>query len=411
MKKLLLLVVAFVLHAEDLKSLLEYAQKNNVRLLSKTLGSDAKERELASVQKSYLPTLDTGAFYQRFDDPNPFSPRATYSGFATLGIDLYDGGKRANTIKQKREEFASTKYESEATKKSLALTITEDFLRYKTLEAQLKASMEAANAVKAQLERTQRFLDAALATSDDVTRLEAAHENTLYVIESLKFELLSLKKSLELKVGKQIESIGVAAFVKKETQTEARLDVIESLAREKNALIYASESIDSHFSPQIRLEDTYSLYGYEEIPAFNGMPLPLPENQNKIMATFGMRLFDFGVSAQMKEALRLSAASLDAEISYQTQEQEMHKALSLSRIQTARQNQKSAQSALIAAKSTLGSITQKYDNAIVDNIVYLDALTTYTDAKAKYEASHYNLELAYALHYYYNSQKLEEFLQ
>ena len=411
MKKLLLLVVAFVLQAEDLKSLLEYAAKNNKQLLSKSLQSDAKESSLASSKKSYFPTLDVGAFYQRFDDPSPFSPTATYSGFATLGVDIYDGGKRSHTIEQKREELLASKSLYKAAKKSTSLEVAENFFNYKILEAELEALKEGANAVHAQLQRTERFYDASLATSDDVSRLEAAYEGQMYEIDSLKFSLLELKKSLELKVGKEVAEIGEGKFLKEETKESLVFDDIEAMRYEKNAILFASKSVDAHFYPQIRLEDTYSLYGYDDIPSFGGSPLPLPENQNKLMATLGVRLFDFGVAAEAKEALRLNASALDAEIAYQTQAQEIQKRLSLSRITTATSKIKSAQSALTSAKSTLESITQKYNNSIVDNIVYLDALTSYTDAKARYEASLYMLELAYALHYYYNSQKLEEFLQ
>lgn len=411
MKKLLLLVMAFVLEAEDLRSLLEHAHSSNERILSKSLMSEAKESEIKSTQNSYFPTVDVGAFYQRYDDPNPFSPQSTYSGFATLGVDLYDGGKRSHTIEQKKEELLAKKYDKEATKKGISLEITEDFLNYKIVQAKLTARTEASNALKAQLERAQRFYEASLATSDDVSRLEAAYESNIYAMESLKFELLELKKSIELKVGKRVQNIGRAEFVKKEIRSEERFDAIEALQYEKNAILSAAQTVDSHFAPQIRLEDTFSIYGYEQIPEFNGNPLPLPENQNKIMATIGMRLFDFGVSAQAKEALRLSSASLDAQIAYQSKEQEILKELSLSRIKMAYQSIKSAHSGLKAAKSTFEIISKKYKNSIVDNIVYLDALSTYTDAKATHETSLLHLERSFALHYYYNSKKLEEFLQ
>lgn len=411
MKKILLLAIACLLQAEDLKSLLEYAHKNNERIRSKSLLSDAKQSEIKSSENSYYPTIDLGALYQRFDDPNPFSPRASYSAYATLGIDIYDGGKRSNTVQQKKEELLSAKYEYDAIKKSTSLLIVEDFFNSKILQAKLRSHREASNAVRAQLARMQRFYDAALATSDDVSRLQAAYDNNIYTIESIKFELLRIKKSLELKVGKTIETLDDAQFLKNDEVNIDPLDAIEALKYEKNAILHASEIVDAHFYPQIRLEDTFSFYGYDAIPAFGEMPLSLPKNQNQLMATVNMRLFDFGSIHEAKEAYRLSATSLDAEIAYQSKEQEMLQELARSRITTVKLSIQSAKSAFTSAKSTYESITKKYNNGIVDNIVYLDALTTYTEAQATYEESLYNLELAYALHYYYNSQKLEEFLQ
>lgn len=415
MKKLLLLAVPFFVYGEGLKSLLIHAQDKNELIISKSILVDSKQSEVKSSKNSYFPTVDVGAFYQRYDEASPFSPTTTYAGFATLGLDVYNGGKTSYTIKQKKEELLSSKYDYEATKKSTTLSIVEDFYNYKTLESTLQARIEASNAVKAQLDRMQQFFSAELATSDDVDRLQSAYDSNIYNIESIKFQLLSVKKSLELKVGKSIVSLDDSIFIKEEVQTTEELDAIKALKAQKNAILNASQTIDSNYYPQIRIEDTYSLMGYDEVPsiAFGGggpTALNLPEKQNKIMATLNMRLFDFGVMGEAKEAIKLSANALQEQITYKNKEQKMQQDLATSRILTAKLNIKSAQSALKSSTSALETITQKYNNGIVDNVVYLDALSAQTESKATYEASLNNLELSYALYYYYNSKKLEEFL-
>jgi outer membrane protein TolC len=85
--------------------------------------------------------------------------------------------------------------------------------------------------------------------------------------------------------------------------------------------------------------------------------------------------------------------------------------LSLDRIHTANLNIKSSKSALKAAKSALKTITQKYNAGVVDNVVYLDALSAKTQAQATYEKALNDLEIAYAIYYYYNNKNIEEFLQ
>lgn len=411
MKKLLLLLLPFLLSAEGLKSLLAYAKQKNELVVSKTLMAESKESALASSKSSYLPSLDVGAMYQRFDEPNPFSPNATYGAYATVAFDIYSGGKKSSLIAQKRDELQSGKLELEATKKSLELQIVEEFYSYKTLQADLDARSEAANAVKAQLERTERFYSAALATSDEVERLRAAFEMHQYAIESLRFELLRLKKSLELKVGKEIESFDASAFRKVEDIGAAELESITAQRYHKSALLNAADAMQSVYYPQIRIEDTFSFYGYEDIPSFpGGGRLALPESQNKLLATLNMRIFDFGAVDESSEALRLNAEAIGTEILYQNKEQQMLQELSRSRIETAKLNIKSAASGLKAATSALRTITEKYNNAIVDNVVYLDALTSYTEAKASHAAALYHLERSYALYYYYHSKKLEEFL-
>lgn len=411
MKQLLLLVIPFLVYAEGLKSLLEHAQKSNELIVSKSLLVDSKKSEVESSKSDYYPTVDVGAFYQRYDEASPFSPATTYSGYATVGFDVYSGGKKSNTLKQKQEEHRSSKYEYEATKKSMTLSIVEDFYTYKTLESNLEARKEASRAVEAQLKRMQQFYDAALATSDDVDRLQSAYDNNIYNIESIKFEMLKVKRSLELKVGKKIENLTESSFIKEQVQTAEELDTIKALRAQKSATLSLSETLDSYYYPQIRIEDTYSLYGYDEIPSFPGFgTIDLPDNQNKLMATLNLRLVDFGAIGEKKAAVRLSAEALNEQITYQNKEQKMQQDLALSRITTAKLNIKSATSALKAANSALETITKKYNNGIVDNVVYLDALSSQTESKSTYEASLNNLELSYALYYYYNSKKLEEFI-
>ena len=203
MKKYILMVLPLFVYGESLQSLLEYASNNNELIVSKSLSKDAKQSEVKSSESNYYPTIDVGGFYQRFDDANPMSPGSTYSGYATVGLDVYSGGYKEYTLKQKEDELRSSAFLYEATKKNISLSIVEDFYNIQTLQSNLLARQEASNAVKAQLERMQSFYKAKLATSDDVDRLQSAYDKNIYDIESIKFQILSVKKSLELKEDAQ----------------------------------------------------------------------------------------------------------------------------------------------------------------------------------------------------------------
>jgi outer membrane protein len=410
MKKYLLMALPLFLYGESLQTLLEHASNHNELVVSKSISKDAKQSELKSSESNYFPTVDIGGFYQRLDDANPMSPGTTYSGYAKVGVDIYNGGATKYAIEQKEDELRASGFVYEATKKNVALSIVQDFYNYKTLEANLLALQDESKAVKAQLNRMQSFYEAKLATSDDVDRLQSAYDKNIYDIESMKFQLLSLKKSLELKVGKKIDTLDNSSFTKLEDKNTQELDSIKALRAQKSSIINKSETIDSYYYPQIRVEDTYSFYGYMDEPVTPGFTIELPDQQNKIMATINMRIFDFGAIGEAKEAVQLNAKALSQEIIYQNKEQKMNQELALSRIETAKLNIKSATSALKAADSALVSITEKYNNGIVDNVVYLDALSMQTESKSRYEASLNNLEISYALYYYYNGKKLEEFL-
>jgi len=412
MKKLLLLsIVPALLFGDDLKSLLDFAKENNNLVNASKISVHAKEKEVQSATSNYFPTLDTSAFYKRDDDASPFQPGTTYGASAKIGFDIYDGGKKSYTKKQKENEHTSASFTYKDTKKSILLSITEDFYNLKTLQATLEAQVEASKAVKAQLERMQHFYEAELATSDDVDRLQSAYDSSIYAIESIKFQITALSKGLELKVGKKINSLDDSIFTKTVQQSEDELDSIEALKYSKTALQNLSETIDSYYYPTIRVEDTYSVYGYQDKPSFGGVPIQYLDKQNEIMATVGIRLFDFGTLKEQKEAVKLQADALNQQIIYKSKEQQMQLELALQRIHTSELNIKSSKSALKAAKSALKTITQKYNAGIVDNVVYLDALSAKTEAKATYEKSLNDLEIAYAIYYYYNNKNLEEFIQ
>jgi len=412
MKRVLLLsVVPVLLFGDDLKALLDFAQKNNNLINASKITLSAKEQELQSAKSDYFPTLDASAFYKRDDDASPFQPGTTYGASAKIGFDIYDGGKKLYTAKQKEDERRSADFAYKDTQKSIVLSIVQDYYNLKSLDASLKARVEASKAVKAQLERMQHFYEAQLATSDDVDRLQSAYDSNIYAIESIKFQITALKKSLELKVGKHIASIEDSVFKKKDETTAEELDAIQSLKYNKTALLHFGETIDSYYYPTIRVEDTYSIYGYQDKPNLGGMPIEYLDNQNEVMATVGLRLFDFGRLREQKEAVKLQADALNQQIIYKSKEQKMQQELSLQRIKTAQLNIKSAKSALKAATSALKTITEKYNAGIVDNVVYLDALSSKTEAQATYEKSLNNLEVAYAIYYYYNNKNLEEYLK
>ena len=123
MKKLILLALPLFLYGESLRSLLDYAQNANELIVSKSITKESKKSELKSSESNYYPTIDVGAFYQRSDEASPMMPGTTYSGYATIGFDVYTGGKKSYTQKQKRDEHSASKFDFEATKKSTKLAI------------------------------------------------------------------------------------------------------------------------------------------------------------------------------------------------------------------------------------------------------------------------------------------------
>ena len=408
MRRAALLLLPALLCADDLKSLLDFATKNSDIVHTKALTQDAKSKELESQKSAYYPTVDVGAFYQRLDERSPFMPGDTYSGFAKVGMNIYDGGMTSALVAQKKDEFKASSFDTEATKKNLSLEIVQDFYNIKNLQATLGAKEDAGKFLKAQLYRVSQFFIAKMATKDEVDRLQSALDTNTYEIEATKLQILSAKKVLSLKVGKDVENFEDSLFKEPTDESFEQSDTLKSLSAQKESLSSGARAIMSAYYPMLRVEDSYALYGYNRYDALH------PEgalNQNKLMVTLGIRVFDNGSVQKSKEAIMANAEALNSQLNYLSKEQKVNFEISQEKINTSKVEVSSAKSALEAAKSAFTTIEQKYNAGIADNVTYLDALSSLTNAKALYTKALNDTQSAYGAYYYYSGKNIEEFLK
>ncbi len=408
MVRLTLLLLPALLLGDDLKGLLDFAAKNSDIVQTKVQTQEAKGKELASQKSAYYPTVDLGAYYQRLDEKSPFMPGETYSGYAKVGVDIYDGGKKSSLVEQKQNELKASSFDTAATKRNLSLDIVQDFYNIKNLQATLGAKEEAGKFLKAQLYRVSQFYIAKMATKDEVDRLQSAFDTNTYEVEATKLQILSAKKILSLKVGKDVESFEDSSFKEPASESFEPSDSVKSLVAQKDSLDSGARALMSAYYPMLRVEDTYSIYGYGNVDPI--MPKQ-PDSQNQLMVTLGMRVFDNGSVEKSKEAVVASSQALNTQINYLSKEQKVNFEISQEKIKTSKVEISSATSALQAAKSAFITIEQKYNAGIADNVTYLDALASLTNAKALETKALNDMQSAYATYYYYSGKDIREFLK
>ncbi len=408
MKKLLFLVIPALVYAEGLKSLLDFATTNNNIVASKILTQESNLKTVESSKSAYYPTIDAGGFYQNLNARTRNTPGDIYSGYATVGVDLYDGGRKSNTIKQNIALLESSKYDTKSYKKSLQLSITQDFYTIKSVEASLKALDEKQIQLKAELERIKKFYEVGSATKDQIDKLQAAYSNNVYQIDATKFQILSLKKLLSVKIGKKITILDDSTIKIPKNLQKDLSDDIKALSAKTSSLTYTANTINSSYLPQISLEDTYSLYNYGRSDVSHPRGLG---NQNKLMLTFNIRLFDHGSLEKQKESILIQKNALLKQVKQATQIQDINTELALSKINTTKAQISSAKISLESANSAYETISKKYEVGAVDNVSYLDALSVKTNAKSQYEAALNNLQIAYATYYYYTNKNIQEYIK
>ncbi|MDT8337796.1 MAG: TolC family protein [Sulfurimonas sp.] len=408
MIKLLFLMLPFLAAAESLQSILEYAYQNNNNIKSSKYIKESRLQEVESKKSGYLPALDIGASYTNTSDRTVFQIKDVYAAYAKAEFDIYDGGARSALVQKAKDEFSSSLHDEESLKKELSLEIVGDFYTILTLQASLRAKEDAKKSLHEQLERVKQFRGAGLATEDDIERLRASYERALYEIESLSYELLERKSSLELKVGKEIESFDDSHFKEADISDIETKDAIKSLIYKERALKNSADAIESIYYPNVKAEDTYTVYEYGDIAEDHFAKI---DRQNVFMLTLNMRIFDYASTKEARESLLLNAKALNEKIKYMSKEQKLRYELSIKRIKSAKVKINSAKSSLVAASSAFETINEKYSAGLVDYVIYLDALSAKTDATSLYESSLNDLQVAYAAYYFYSGRNLEEFIQ
>jgi len=407
-KQLLFLVLVSIAYGDSLKELINYTYLNNKLLASKELSVKAKEQEVKSSKSNYMPVVDVGAFYQSLNKKTMLISGDIYSSYAKISYNIYDGNKKFFTTKQKEAELTSSRFKSIAFKKSLTLQVVQDFFTIKNIDASMQALQETQTALDAQLIRVKKFYEVDLSTKDDVDKLQSAYDTNQYNIESLKFQKLSIMKNLNLIVGKKINDLEDAIFIKNIPLKLEVNDDIKSLTNKKDSLKNLAFYLAGAYLPQVNISDTFNLNGYARTDILHPAGV---DDQNKLMITLNLRLYDAGAVSKTKQATIINTQALGKQIEYEKEKQDMLFNLSISRIKTNKLKIKSALSALKSAKSAYKTIEQKYKAGIVDNVAYLDALSVKTKALSLYKKSLNDLELAYATYYYDAGKNIEEFIK
>jgi outer membrane protein TolC len=395
-----------------LKGLLEHAQRTNPMIKASTLKSKAKSKEMEAAGSAFWPTLDVGASYTKVDPYTLVNPGEVSTGYATVSMDLYDGGRKSALKRAKTLEYRASLFEQEAFTKNISLKVIDHYYTVLKLQAMLGALYGQSKELRAQLGRIKKLHAAGLATREDIDKLEAVYENNLYTVENTKLLLETRFENLRLESGVEVKSL------QKNRLKEPRNILFEPYEQSKilkansQALNANARAVDAGYLPQVVIEDTYSKNSYDEVDASSGFGSEiLLDHQNKLSVSVNMRLFDHGQMKQEREALQYQKLALDAEREYAIREQKMQFRISQKNLKTIRAKLRSVRSELKAAKSTYQSIVKKFENGLVDNIAFLDALNNQTLARARYDETRYEYEIAKSLYYYYAGKDPKEFIQ
>ena len=396
-----------------LQTIVEHAKKSNPMIVSAEHQSSAKAMEREAAKSAFWPTLDIGASYAR-NNPNALvTPGEVTSGYVSASLELYDGGRKSALLDAKAFAYKASVFQKEAFEKSVTLRLIDSFYSVYKLKAMLGALRSQSKELLEQLERMRRFNTAGLATREDIDKLVAVYENNRYLEESMKLNLETAMEQLRLQSGMEIATLSYSSIQEPKNIRFEPYEKQKILQANADALEQSARAAGAGYLPQLTLQHTYNRTDYDKLYEAGGFDTGamLLDHQNKTTVSLNMRIFDHGKMSKEREALQYQKLALDAEKEYAEREQRMQFRLSEKNLQTNRAKLKSARSELKAAESTYRAVLTKFENGLVDNIAYLDALNKQTLAKARYDETRYDYEIAKSVYYYYAGRDPGEYIR
>lgn len=394
-----------------LKTLVDHANKENELIKAKEISIKAKQERVDAAKSAYWPTVDVGASHSSLSPNSVVSPGETSSAFATISLDLYDGGRKSAELRGKRYEHEASLFEKSAFEKSITLDIVRHYYGIKKLKATLQALQERATELGAQIKRVKKFKEAGLSTQEEVDKLQSEYDSNDYTIANTKLALVTSEENLYLLSGLPAKHLKKNYFVEPRNVQYEVFENIKMLQANANAIGENSNAIDAGYKPQVTLSDTYNKSHFNDTVSITGFDGLLLDHQNKLMVSVNMRLFDNGRMSKKSEAVKYQQMALLSEIDYAEKEQHMNFTLARKSLETTRTKLKSAKSALKAATSTYRVLKQKFEVGLVDNIAFLDALSEKTLAYARYKETIYDYEIGKSIYYYYAGKSPREFIR
>ncbi|GAB3763398.1 TolC family protein [Spirosoma pomorum] len=182
-----------------LQQCIDVALQNNIQIRQGRLTVDNSELALRQARLNLLPTT----FFQasqalnggRSINPqsNEFVQRSIGSGSYQLNASatLYNGLSLRNTIKQNKLALEASQQELNATQNTVSITVAQNYLNVLTGKEQLAIARRQAEVSQAQLDRTQRLVNAGSAPEANLFELRAT-------LASNELDIVNAQNTLDL---------------------------------------------------------------------------------------------------------------------------------------------------------------------------------------------------------------------
>lgn len=371
MKKFLFLsLFPLFVFAENLNELLNLAEQNKQVEASRYSLEASKEKEYAT-KSGYMPNLTLGASQTFNQEKNMFAPEKNTTGTATLSFTIYDGGKREASFEQQQALVKSATFALASVQNNISLDVIYYYYNYLSTLANKESTLKKMEQLEAECNRLEKFLSVGAITADELQKIVSSIEQTKVDLLTLDNTLNNISNTLEYLTGQEVSVEKGSTIVYKDIHNEEnkRFDILaleESVQSNKSEIKMAK----APNLPTIALQNTYSKYDFDYPIATNNL-----KEQNSVQLSMQWKIFDFASTSSNAQAAYLNYLSKNSELSYAKYKAKASFKNAQNSYKTSLAKIEAAKAKLQASEMTYELVKKKFQQGIVNNVSYLDALS------------------------------------
>ena len=404
----LLCLLPLVAFAGNLPELLKLAEQNKQVESSRYQLEAAKENEYAT-KSGYLPSLSFGANQTYNQQENMLSPEKSRTGAATLSFTLYDGGKREAQFSKQDALVKSATFSLASTQNNVSLNVIYYYFNYLSTLASKTATLQKLEQLHAERLRLEKFVSVGVATEDELQKIISSIEQSKVDLLTLENTLNNISNTLEYLTGESVHvELGSSVVFNQTVQDDVRRFDILALEQSVQSAQADVKIAKSPHLPTIKIEDTYSRFKNDYAnPAWNS-----DENhQNTVQLSLQWKIFDFGSTSAGAQAAQKTYLAKSSELAYEKHKAKANLKSAQNSYQTALAKIEAGKARLHASEMTYELVKKKFQQGIVNNVTYLDALSDKFNAQAQLQTALNEVEYQKAVLLYEMGQEIKGAIQ
>ena len=356
--------------AGNLDQLLNLAEQNKKVEASRYTLEATKEKEYA-IKSGYMPNLSLGANQTFNQEKNISTPEKSTTGLATLAFTVYDGGKREASFEQQEALVKSTTFSLASIQNNISLDVIYYYYNYLSTLSSKESTTQKMQQLEAERYRLEKFLSVGSITADELQKIVSSIEQTKVDLLTLDNTLNNISNTLEYLTGQEIivEKGSTLVFKDAKKEEPKRFDIL-ALEQSIQSTKAEAKIAKAPNRPTIIIQDTYSQYDFDYPVATNNL-----DHQNSIQLLLEWKIFDFGSTSANAQAAYLNYLSKNSELEYEKYKAKASFKNAQNSYKTSLAKIEAAKAKLQASEMTYELIKKKFQQGIVNNVSYLDALS------------------------------------